>query len=153
MVLYPILLSQSWSTTVPNFMLVSGIAQLGQYLAHSHLAKDLWSRVYRIWTVWSSMLKPASHTAQCLSLSYTEHGWANGSNTVYLVIHGLTGTSIELQPCWGCVGTIETMYVRAKHGYTRSSKVCRGLNTICKTIFIRLLYSSKYGLVQSVTAD
>ena len=32
-----------------------------------------------------------------LSLSHTEHG----SNTVYSVIHGLTGTSIELQPCLG----------------------------------------------------
>ena len=39
MVLYPILLSQSWSTTVPNFMLVSGIAQSGQNLALSRLAK------------------------------------------------------------------------------------------------------------------
>ena len=38
MVLYPILLSQSWSTTVPIFMLVSGIAQLGQNLALSRLA-------------------------------------------------------------------------------------------------------------------
>ena len=36
-----------------------------------------------------------------LSLSDTEHGWAHGSNTVYSVIHGLTGTSIELQPCLG----------------------------------------------------
>ena len=36
-----------------------------------------------------------------LSLSDTEHGWAQGSNTVYSVIHGLTGTSIELQPCLG----------------------------------------------------
>ena len=33
-----------------------------------------------------------------LSLSHTEHGWAHSSNTVYSVIHGLTGTSIELQP-------------------------------------------------------
>ena len=39
MVLYPILLSQSWSTTVPNFMLVSRIAQSGQNLALSRLAK------------------------------------------------------------------------------------------------------------------
>ena len=31
-----------------------------------------------------------------LSLSDIEHGWAHGSNTVYSVIHGLTGTSIEL---------------------------------------------------------
>ena len=35
------------------------------------------------------------------SLSHIEHGWAHGSNTVYLVIHGLTGTSNELQPCLG----------------------------------------------------
>ena len=41
-VLYPILLSQSWSTTVPNFMLVSGIAQSGQNLALSRLAISLW---------------------------------------------------------------------------------------------------------------
>ena len=34
-------------------------------------------------------------------MSGTEHGWAHGSNTVYSVIHGLTGTSIELQPCLG----------------------------------------------------
>ena len=38
---------------------------------------------------------------QLLSLSDTEHGWAHGSNMVYSVIHGLTGTSIELQPCLG----------------------------------------------------
>ena len=37
-VLYPILLSQSWSTTVPIFMFVSGIAQSGQNLALSRLA-------------------------------------------------------------------------------------------------------------------
>ena len=33
-----------------------------------------------------------------LSLSYTKHGWAHGSHTVYSVIHGITGTSIGLQP-------------------------------------------------------
>ena len=38
MVLYPILLSQSWSTTVPILMLVSRIAQSGQNLALSRLA-------------------------------------------------------------------------------------------------------------------
>ena len=37
----------------------------------------------------------------CVSLSDTEHCWAHGSNTVYSVIQGLTGTSIELQPCLG----------------------------------------------------
>ena len=36
-----------------------------------------------------------------LSLFHTEHGWAHGSITVYSVVHGLTGTSIELQPCLG----------------------------------------------------
>ena len=36
-----------------------------------------------------------------LSLSDTEHGWAHGSNTVYSVIHGLTGMSSELQTCLG----------------------------------------------------
>ena len=39
--------------------------------------------------------------ADNLSLSHTEHGWAHGSDTVYSVIHGSTGTSIELQPCLG----------------------------------------------------
>ena len=38
MVLYPILLSQTWSTTVSNFMLVSRITQSGQNLALSRLA-------------------------------------------------------------------------------------------------------------------
>ena len=38
MVLYPIWLSQSWPTTVPNYMLVSRIAQSGQNLALSRLA-------------------------------------------------------------------------------------------------------------------
>ena len=37
----------------------------------------------------------------CYCLSDTEHGWAHGSNTVYSVIHRLTGTRIELQPCLG----------------------------------------------------
>ena len=40
-----------------------------------------------------------------LSLSDTEHGWAHGSNTVYSVIHGLPGMSIELQPCLGTIWT------------------------------------------------
>ena len=32
-------------------------------------------------------------------VGHSWHGWAHGSNTVYSVIHGLTGTSIELQQC------------------------------------------------------
>ena len=37
--------------------------------------------------------------------------------------------------------------------YEQSTDILdHGLNTICKTIFIHLLYSSKYGLVRSVTA-
>ena len=39
--------------------------------------------------------------ATFLSLSDTERGQAHGYNTVYSGIHGLTGTSIELQPCLG----------------------------------------------------
>ena len=38
-----------------------------------------------------------------ISLSHTEHGWAHGSNTVYSVINGLSGTSVELQPCLGTI--------------------------------------------------
>ena len=33
-----------------------------------------------------------------LRLSHTKHVWAHGSHTVNSVIHGLTGTSIGLQP-------------------------------------------------------
>ena len=40
-----------------------------------------------------------------LSLSDTEHGWAHGSNTVFSVIHGSTGTIIELQSCLGTTKT------------------------------------------------
>ena len=37
--------------------------------------------------------------------------------------------------------------------YEQSTDILsHGLNTICITIFIRLLYGSKYGLVRSVTA-
>ena len=44
-----------------------------------------------------------------VSLSHTEHGWAHGSNMLYSVIHGLTGTAIPLLTsncAWGWVGTI-----------------------------------------------
>ena len=87
---------------------------------------------------------------------YTEHGWAHGSNTVYSVKHGVTGTSIEPQPCLGMSRyDLDSNVARVcanKARYTRSSKVCHGLNRICKTTFIRLLYGSKYVLVRSVTA-
>ena len=39
----------------------------------------------------SDYIKPVSHRTE----------WAHGSNTVYSVIHRLTGMSIELQPCLG----------------------------------------------------
>ena len=66
-------------------------------------------------------------------MSDTKHGWAHGSNTVYSVIDGLTGTSIELQPCLGMSWyDLDSNVARTKHGYTRSSKVCHGLNTIAK---------------------
>ena len=40
--------------------------------------------------------KPTSKPRWALSLSHTENGWEQGSNTVYSVIHGLTGMIIEL---------------------------------------------------------
>jgi len=42
------------------------------------------------------------------SLSNTKHCWAHGSHTVYLVIHGLTGTRIRLEPSLGVIGTSKT---------------------------------------------
>ena len=50
MVLYPIQLSHSWSTTVSNFMLVSGIAQSGQNLALSRLAIKGIIGMHNFWT-------------------------------------------------------------------------------------------------------
>ena len=91
-----------------------------------------------------------------LSMSDTEHGWTHGSNTVYSVIHGLTGTSIELQPCLGrswydlnsnvaLVCTNKAQIYSIKQGLSR-------FEHDLQTILIRLLYGSKYGLVRSVMA-
>ena len=78
---------------------------------------------------------------KCLSLSDTEHGWAHGSNTVYSVIYGLTGTSIELQPClgmsWYDLDSNAARVCTNKHGYTRSSKVCHDLQNNFHTIAVR----------------
>ena len=57
-----------------------------------------------------------------LSLSDTEYGWAHGSNTVYLVIHGMTGTSIELQPCLGMSWYDLDSNVAREH--TNKARIC-----------------------------
>ena len=77
---------------------------------------------------------------------------------VYSVIHRLTGTSIELQPCLGMswydldsnsnvarVCTIKARIYAIKQGLS-------WFEHDLQTIFTGLLYGSKYGLVQSVTA-
>ena len=89
----------------------------------------------------------------CLRPSHTEHGWAHGSNTVYSVIHGLNGTSIELQPCLrydldSNVARVSTIKARV---YSIKQCLSRFEHDL-PTIFIRLFYGSKYGLVRSVTA-
>ena len=85
--------------------------------------------------------------------SHIEHGWAHGSNTVYSVIHGLNGTSIELQPCLrydldSNVARVSTIKARI---YSIKQCLSRFQHDL-PTIFIRLFYSSKYVLVRSVTA-
>ena len=91
-----------------------------------------------------------------LSLSHTEHGWAHGSNTVYSVIHGLIGTSIELQPCLGMsLYDLDSNVARVCTNKARIYSIKQGLSRFehdLQTIFIRLLYSSKYGLLRSVRA-
>lgn len=92
-----------------------------------------------------------------LSLSHTEHGWTHGSNTVYSVIHGLTGTSIELQPYLGMSWyDLDSNVARECTNKARIYSVKQGLARFehdLQTIFIHLLYGSKYGLVRSVTAQ
>ena len=88
--------------------------------------------------------------------SHTEHGWAHGSNTVYSVIHGLTGTSIELQPCLSMSWyDLDSNVARVSTNKARiySIKQCSSrFEHDLQTIFIRLFYGSKYGLGRSVTA-
>ena len=91
-----------------------------------------------------------------LKVSPTKHGWAHGFNTVYSVIHGLSGTSFELQPCLGMSWyDLDSNVARVCTDKERIYSVKQGLTRFkhdLQTIFIRLLYGSKYGLVRSVTA-
>ena len=91
-----------------------------------------------------------------LSLSDTEHGRAHGSNTVYSVIHRLTGTSIELKPCLGMSWyDLGSNVARLCTNKAQIYSIKQGLSRFehdLQTIFIRLLHGSKYGLVWSVTA-
>ena len=88
-----------------------------------------------------------------LRLSHTEHCWAHGSSTVYSVIHGLTGTSIELQPClrYDLDSNVARVSTNKARIYSIKQRLSRFEHDL-QTIFIRLFYSSKYGLVRSVTA-
>ena len=64
-----------------------------------------------------------------LRLSDTEHGWAHGSNTEYSVIHGLTGTSIELQPCLGMSWyDLDSNVARVCTNKARISSIKQGLS-------------------------
>ena len=91
-----------------------------------------------------------------LSLSDTEHGWAHGSNTVYSVIYGLTGTSIELQPCLGMSWyDLDSNVARVCRNKAWIYLIKQGLSWFehnLQRIFIPLLYGFNYGLVQSVTS-
>ena len=88
--------------------------------------------------------------------SHTEHGWAQGSNTIYSVIHGLTGTRIELQPCLRMSRyDLDSNVARVSTNKARIYSIKQCLSRFehdLQTIFIRLFYGSKYGLVRSVTA-
>jgi hypothetical protein len=96
----------------------------------------------------------ALHLTPGLSLSQTEHGWAHSSNTVYSVIQGLTGTSIEIQPCLGmswydldsnvarvCTNKARTNSV--KQGLSRFEHVCKRFSYDC----CRVPSTVCYGLV------
>ena len=91
-----------------------------------------------------------------LSLSDTEHGWAHGSYTVYPVIHRFTCTSIELQPCLGMSWyDLDSNAARLCMNKARIYSIKQGLSRFehdLQNDFIRFLYGSKDGLVQSVTA-
>ena len=84
-----------------------------------------------------------------ISLSDTENGWAHGSNTVYSVIHGLTGTSIELQPCLGMSWyDIDSNVTRVCTNKARIYSIKQGLSRLehdLQTIVVRFQ-------VRSVTA-
>jgi hypothetical protein len=69
-----------------------------------------------------------------LSSSHTEHGWAHGFHMVNSVIHGLTGTSLELQPCLGISWyEVNSNLARVCMNKARIYSVKQGLNTILHT--------------------
>ena len=90
-----------------------------------------------------------------LSLSDTEQGWAHGSNTVYSVIHRLTGTSIELQPCLGMSWyDLDSNVAQVCTNKAQIYSIKQGLSQFehnFHRIFVRFQVG-KYGLVWSVTA-
>ena len=96
-----------------NYRKIS-ITGLGVYYNHNRSQRWGWASIKPVW----------HRTRLGTRLQY---------GILYSVIHGLTGTSIELQQCLGMSGydlDSNVAQVCTKHGYTRSSKVCHGLNTI-----------------------
>ena len=75
---------------------------------------------------------------------------------VYSVIHGLTCTSIELQPCLGMSWyDLDSNVAQVCTNKAWIYLIKQGLSLFehdLQNDFIRLLYGSKYGLVRSVTA-
>ena len=86
-----------------------------------------------------------------LSLSHTEYDWAHGSNTVYSVIHGLTGTSIELQPCLGMTWyDLDSNVARVCTNKARIYSINQGLSRFAKRFSYDCTVPSTvcYGLVR-----
>ena len=78
-----------------------------------------------------------------------------GSNTVYSVIHGLTGTSIELQPCLGMSwydldSNLSRVYTNKAWIYSIKQGLSRFKHDL-QTIFIRLFYGSYLCLLRPST--
>ena len=71
-------------------------------------------------------------------------------------MHGLTGTSIELQPCLGMSWyDLDSNVARVCTNKARIYSIKQGLSRFehdLQNDFIRLLYGTKDGLVRSVTA-
>ena len=83
-----------------------------------------------------------------LSLSDKEHG----SNRVYSVIHGLTGTSIELQPCLGMSWyDLDSNVARECTNKARIYSIKQGLSQFKHDLhndFHTIAVRSKYGLLR-----
>ena len=102
MVLYPILLCQSWSTTLPNFMLVSGIAQSGPNLVLSRLAKRLFHlNILLIFVHWNFEHRyDKNNTQGCASVKdCIRPGWVYTYVWIRFVTGALQFLNSSIFPC------------------------------------------------------